>query len=295
MSIDVDTSKTFESYETTSPFRDMWVRLKRNKLALFGLFLVVSLILIALFAGIISPYDPIQISLKESLRPPNLAHLMGTDVLGRDIFSRIAYGARASLIIGVVATSISLVIGVIVGAISGYYGGWLDSIMMRITDVFFAFPFFILAIAIMTFLGPSFINIFIALGIVGWTNYARLIRGQVISVKESDYVEAAHAVGAKDARIIWKHVMPNTLAPIIVYTTMNVGGVILAEAGLSFLGIGVQPPAPSWGLMLSEASNFIFNAPWMVIWPGVAIFLTVLGYNLLGDGLRDALDPRMKQ
>ena len=142
---------------------------------------------------------------------------------------------------------------------------------------------------------PSFINIFIALGVVGWTNYARLVRGQVMSVKESDYVEAAHAVGAKNARIIWKHIMPNTLAPIIVYTTMNVGGVILAEAGLSFLGIGVQPPSPSWGLMLSEASNFIFNAPWMVIWPGVAIFLTVLGYNLLGDGLRDALDPRMKQ
>jgi peptide/nickel transport system permease protein len=295
MSVDVDTSKNLESYETTSPLRDMWVRLKRNKLALFGLFLVVSLILIALFAGVISPYDPIQISLKQSLKPPSLAHLMGTDVLGRDIFSRIIYGARASLIIGVVATSISLVIGVIVGAISGYYGGWLDSILMRITDVFFAFPFFLLAIAIMTFLGPSFINIFIALGIVGWTNYARLVRGQVMSVKGCDYVEAAHAVGAKDARIIWKHVMPNTLAPIIVYTTMNIGGVILAEAGLSFLGIGVQPPSPSWGLMLSEASNFIFNAPWMVIWPGIAIFLTVLGYNLLGDGLRDALDPRMKQ
>lgn len=295
MSIDVDNNKTSEAYETSSQLRDMWVRLKRNKLALFGLFLVVALILIALCAKLIAPYDPIQIYLKESLRPPSLKHLMGTDVLGRDIFSRIIYGARASLIIGVVATSISLVIGVLIGAISGFYGGWLDSILMRVTDVFFAFPFFLLAIAIMTFLGPSFINIFIALGVVGWTNYARLVRGQVMSVKESDYVEAAHAVGAKNARIIWKHIMPNTLAPIIVYTTMNVGGVILAEAGLSFLGIGVQPPSPSWGLMLSEASNFIFNAPWMVIWPGVAIFLTVLGYNLLGDGLRDALDPRMKQ
>ena len=295
MSVDVDTSKISEAYETSSQLRDMWVRLKRNKLALFGLFLVVALILIAVFAKFIAPYDPIQIYLKESLRPPSLAHLMGTDVLGRDIFSRIIYGARASLVIGVVATSISLVIGVLVGAIAGFYGGWLDSILMRVTDIFFAFPFFLLAIAIMTFLGPSFINIFIALGIVGWTNYARLVRGQVMSVKESDYVEAAHAVGAKNARIIWKHVMPNTLAPIIVYTTMNIGGVILAEAGLSFLGIGVQPPSPSWGLMLSEASNFIFNAPWMVIWPGVAIFLTVLGYNLLGDGLRDALDPRMKQ
>ena len=295
MSIDTDADKTNESYETSSPFHDIWVRLKRNKLALFGLFLVVALVVIAISAGKIAPYDPIAIALKESLKPPSLAHLMGTDVLGRDVFSRIIYGARASLVIGVVATSISLVIGVVVGAIAGYYGGWIDSIMMRITDIFFAFPFFLLAIAIMTFLGPSFINVFIALGVVGWTNYARLVRGQVISVKESDYVEAAHAVGAKDFRIIWKHVLPNTLAPIIVYTTMNIGGVILAEAGLSFLGIGVQPPAPSWGLMLSEASNFIFNAPWMVIWPGVAIFLTVLGYNLLGDGLRDALDPRMKQ
>lgn len=290
-----DTLEIKESYITSSPLHDMWVRLKRNKLALFGLFLVIALIVIAILASFIAPYDPIQISLKDSLKSPSSAHLMGTDVLGRDIFSRIIYGTRASLIIGVVATSISLIIGVVIGSIAGYYGGWIDSIMMRITDIFFAFPFFLLAIAIMTFLGPSFINVFIALGIVGWTNYARLVRGQVISVKESDYIEAAHAVGAKDLRIIWNHVLPNTLAPIIVFTTMNIGGVILSEAGLSFLGIGVQPPAPSWGLMLSEASNFIFNAPWMVIWPGVAIFLTVLGYNLLGDGLRDALDPRMKQ
>ncbi|MDP4125386.1 MAG: ABC transporter permease [Bacillota bacterium] len=295
MPTNTDTSEIKELYQTSSPLHDMWVRLKRNKLALFGLFLVTALVVIAVFAGFIAPYDPVQISLKESLKSPSSAHLMGTDVLGRDIFSRIIYGTRASLIIGVVATSISLAIGVVVGAIAGYYGGWIDSIIMRITDIFFAFPFFLLAIAIMTFLGPSFINVFVALGIVGWTNYARLVRGQVISVKESDYIEAAHAVGAKDFRIILKHVLPNTLAPIIVFTTMNIGGVILSEAGLSFLGIGVQPPAPSWGLMLSEASNFIFNAPWMVIWPGVAIFLTVLGYNLLGDGLRDALDPRMKQ
>jgi len=272
----------------------MWVRLKRNKLAILGLFLVVSLVLVALFAEVIAPYDPVQIALKNSLEEPNSAHLMGTDVLGRDIFSRIIYGARASLIIGVVATSISLVIGVTIGAISGYYGGWLDALMMRITDIFFAFPFFLLAIAIMTFLGASFINIFIALGIVGWTNYARLVRGQVISVKESEYVEAARAVGAKDARIILKHILPNTLTPVIVYTTMNIGVVILAEAGLSFLGIGVRPPSPSWGLMLAEGKDFLFNASWLVIWPGIAIFLTVLGYNLLGEGLRDALDPRLK-
>ena len=201
MSIDTDADKTVESYETSSPLYEMWVRFRKNKLALFGLFLVVSLVVIAILAGLIAPYDPIQISLKESLKSPSLAHLMGTDVLGRDIFSRIIYGARASLIIGVVATSISLIIGVIVGAVAGYYGGWIDSVMMRITDIFFAFPFFLLAIAIMTFLGSSFINIFIALGVVGWTNYARLVRGQVISVKESDYIEAAHAVGAKDFRI----------------------------------------------------------------------------------------------
>lgn len=284
-----------EAYTTSTPLRDMWSRLKKNKLALVGLFLVVLLILLAIFAGVIAPYDPTQNYLKESLKAPSLKHLMGTDVLGRDIFSRVIYGSRASLIIGVVATSISLVIGVFLGAISGFYGGKLDSIIMRITDIFFAFPFFVFAIAVMTFLGPSFINVFIALGLIGWTNFARLVRGQVLAVKASDYIEAARAIGVKNARIIWKHVLPNTLAPIIVYSTMNIASAILSEAGLSFLGIGVQPPDPSWGLMLSEGTSYIWTAPWLVIWPGVAIFLTVLGYNLLGDGLRDALDPRLKQ
>ncbi|MDO0821487.1 nickel transporter permease [Desulfosporosinus nitroreducens] len=293
MSTNSDADKTLELYETSSLFLEMWVRLKRNRLAIFGLFLVVFLILVALFANVIAPYDPVQIALKDSLKEPNLAHLMGTDVLGRDIFSRIIYGARASLIIGVVATSISVVIGVIIGAFSGYYGGWLDSLMMRITDIFSAFPFFLLAIAIMTFLGPSLLNIFFALGIVGWTNYARLVRGQVILVKESKYIEAARSIGAKDRRIILRHILPNAIAPVIVYTALNIGGVILAEAGLSFLGLGVRPPAPSWGSMLAEGKDFIFNASWLVVWPGVAIFLTVLGYNLLGDGLRNALDPRL--
>ncbi|GAB6174857.1 ABC transporter permease [Paradesulfitobacterium aromaticivorans] len=284
-----------ELYVTSSPMRDIWLRLKRNKLALLGLFLVVLLCSIAIFAGVISPYDPTGQAMKESLRAPSAGHLMGTDVLGRDILSRVFHGARASLIVGVVATGISLVIGVFVGAVTGYYGGWVDSLIMRITDIFFAFPFFLLAIAIMTFLGPSFINVFIALGLIGWTNFARLVRGQVLAVKASEYVEAARAVGASNSRIIWKHVLPNTLAPIIVYATMNIGNAILSEAGLSFLGIGVQPPNPSWGLMLSEGTTYIWNAPWMVIWPGVAIFLTVLGFNLLGDGLRDALDPRLKE
>ncbi len=284
-----------EAYVTSSPWRDMWVRLKRNKLAMVGLFLVVALILIAIFADFIAPYAPDKNSLKESLLSPSLQHLMGTDVLGRDVFSRVVYGSRASLVIGVVATSISLVIGVTLGAIAGFFGGWVDALIMRITDIFFAFPFLVFAIAVVTFLGPGFINVFIALGLIGWTSFARLVRGQVLAIKANDYVEAAHAIGAPNRRIIWKHVLPNTVAPIIVYTTMNIGNAILSEAGLSFLGIGVQPPNPSWGLMLSEAKNYIWNAPWNVVWPGIAIFITVLGYNLLGDGLRDALDPRLKQ
>lgn len=284
-----------EAYVTSSPWRDMWIRLKRNKLALVGLFLVVALILVALLADFIAPYDPVVPDLKASLLSPSLQHLMGTDVLGRDVFSRVIYGSRASLIIGVVATAISLVIGVTLGAIAGFFGGWVDALIMRITDIFFAFPFLIFAIAVVTFLGPGFINVFIALGMIGWTSFARLVRGQVLAIKANDYVEAAHAIGAPDKRIIWKHVLPNTVAPIIVYTTMNIGNAILSEAGLSFLGIGVQAPDPSWGLMLSDARNYIWNASWNVIWPGIAIFITVLGYNLLGDGLRDALDPRLKQ
>lgn len=284
-----------EAYVTSSPWRDMWVRLCRNKLAVVGLVLVIGLILIAVFEKQIAPYNPTDTNLKASLYSPSVQHLMGTDVLGRDVFSRVIYGSRASLIIGVVATGISLVIGVILGAISGFFGKWADAVIMRITDVFFAFPFLIFAIALVTFLGPGFINVFIALGLIGWTSFARLVRGQVLSIKANDYVEAARAMGASSGRIIWKHILPNTVAPIIVYTTMNIGNAILAEAGLSFLGIGVQPPNPSWGLMLSDAKNYIWSAPWAVIWPGVAIFLTVLGYNLLGDGLRDALDPRLKQ
>ncbi|AET68871.1 ABC-type dipeptide/oligopeptide/nickel transport system, permease component [Desulfosporosinus orientis DSM 765] len=271
-------------------------RIKATKnLTLLGFILVVSFVFIALFAQAIAPYDPLQIALNESLQKPSWAHLMGTDILGRDVFSRIIYGTRTSLTIGVAATGISLVIGVVVGAISGYYGGWIDSLIMRITDVFLAFPFFLLALAIMTFLGSSFMNVFLVLGTVGWTHYARLVRGQVMFVKVSLFIEAARALGAKDSRIVFKHILPSSIAPVIAYMTLNIGSVILAEAGLSFLGMGVHPPAASWGLMLAESKDYFFNASWMVIWPGTAIFLTVLGYNLLGDGLRDALDPRFKQ
>ncbi|MBC2727307.1 nickel transporter permease [Desulfosporosinus sp.] len=270
----------------------MWTRLRTDWVVIFGLFLVLLAVIFAFCAEIIAPYDPLQVAMYESLEAPSFDHIMGTDILGRDVFSRIIYGARPSLIIGVVATSISLLIGLIIGAIAGYYGGWLDSLLMRITDVFLAFPFFLLAIAILTFLGTNLLNIFIALSMVGWTNYARLVRGQVISLKHRDYVKAARSIGANDSRIILRHVLPNILAPVIVYTTMNVGVIILAEAGLSFLGLGVQPPHPSWGLMLAEGKDYFFAASWTVIWPGIAIFLTVLGYNLLGDGLRSALDPR---
>ncbi|KGK89744.1 peptide ABC transporter permease [Desulfosporosinus sp. HMP52] len=269
--------------------------LKLSKGSQFGLYIVALMTLVAILAETIAPYDPLQVVLKDSLQGPNFKHFMGTDLLGRDILSRIIYGARASLIIGVTATSISLLIGLIVGSVSGYYGGWVDSLIMRLTDIFSAFPYFLMAIIIMTFFEPSMISVFFVLGIAGWTNYARLVRGQVILVKVSSYVEAARSIGAKDGRIIVHHVFPNILSPLIVYTTMNIPGVILAEAGLSFLGLGVQPPTPSWGVMLSEGKDFIFNAPWLIFWPGAALLFSVIGYNLLGNGMRDRLDPRYKQ
>ena len=281
-------------YTRTSLAKDAWKRLVRNKLAMLGLAIVVFLILIAIFAPLIAPYDPIIRVKEESLLGLSGAHWFGTDLLGRDILSRVIYGSRISIEVGVVAVGISLIIGLILGALSGYFGSIPDSVIMRIADVFFAFPYILGAIAIMTVLGPGIVNIFIAIGLLGWASFARIFRGSILSIKNKEYIEAARALGASNYRIITKHIFPNAFAPIIVYATMNVGTAIIVEAALSFLGIGVQPPTPAWGKMLAESLDYIDTAPWMMVFPGLAILFTVLGFVLLGDGMRDAFDPKMK-
>lgn len=277
-------------------------RLRKNKLALAGLAWIIIVILIAVTADLWVPYwlgDPVEIDTatvsERTLLSPSVDHPFGTDKLGRDIASRVIYGARVSLIVGIVAVLIMVVIGLILGAIAAYYGGLWDSIIMRTADVFFAFPYILFAIALIAVLGKGFQNVFFAIGILGWPSIARVFRSSILSVKQNEYVDAARAMGASTPRILLRHIMPNAVAPIIVYATMSVGGAILTEAALSFLGMGVQPPSPSWGLMLSEARSFMFTAPWLMIYPGIAILTTVLAFVLLGDGLRDALDVKLKE
>jgi peptide/nickel transport system permease protein len=289
----------------TALWRDVWRRLYHNKLAMIGLGIIVFMFVVAVFAPLLAPQDPLYSPLydknvssqekAESVKQtPSWQHWLGTDDLGRDIMSRLIYGARVSVEVGIVAVAISMIIGLFFGALAGYFGGWGDSVIMRSADVFFAFPTVLGAIAIMTILGPGLINVFIAIGVLGWATIARIFRGSIFSVKENEYVEAARAMGGSHARIIWKHVMPNSIQPIIVYATMGVGGAILAEAWLAFLGLGQQLPAPSWGNMLSEYLPFYTTDPWMMFVPGLAIVIGVLAFILLGDGLRDALDPRLK-
>lgn len=277
-----------------SPNRQIINRFKKNKMAMAGLFIVTVLVVVAIFAPYIAPYRYDEVNFEESLKPPSAKHLLGTDLLGRDVFSRIVYGSRVSLQVGIIAVAISVLIGVALGLVSGYFGGWVDVLIMRLVDITYSFPFLLFAIAIMTILGPGMINVFIAIGIINWAWFARVTRGSVLSAKEQEYVLAAIAMGASPLRIMFKHIMPNVIAPVIVGAALNSGYAILAEAALSFLGIGVQPPYPSWGLMLSDARNYISTAPWMTVYPGLAIALTVLGFILLGNGLRDAIDPRLK-
>jgi len=290
----IDEVITEKKYTKSSLYKDAWKRLRKNKLAMFGLGIVIVLILIAIFASFIAPYNPIERLKEESSLSPSRIHLFGTDLLGRDIFSRVIYGSRISIVVGVVAVGISVVIGLFLGALSGYFGNIPDAFIMRIADIFFAFPYILGAIAIMTVLGPGIVNIFIAIGILGWASFARILRGSILSIKNKEYIEAAKALGASNYRIITKHIFPNAFAPIIVYATMNIGTAIIVEAALSFLGLGVQPPTPAWGKMLSESLNYIDIAPWMMLFPGLAIVITVLGFVLLGDGLRDAFDPRLR-
>jgi len=257
-----------------------------------GLAVVVFFVVLAFFAPWIAPQDPLATSWGAVRKAPSAAHWFGTDEIGRDVLSRVIWGARASLLAGLVSVGISLAIGVPVGLIAGYVGGWIDMLISRITDAMLACPFLVLAIALAAFLGPSLTNAMIAIGIAATPIFVRLSRAQVLAVKVEDYIEAARAVGNSGLRIALRHVFPNIVAPVIVQATLAIAAAVIAEASLSFLGLGQQPPDPSWGSMLNTAKNYVENAPWMAVWPGVSIFLLVLSFNLLGDGLRDALDPR---
>ena len=277
-----------------SPAKRALRRLLRRRGAMLGLVIVVFFVLLAVFASSIAPYDPIATSWSAVRKAPSAEYLFGTDEIGRDVLSRVIWGARASLLAGLVSVCISMALGVPIGLLAGYVGGWTDSLISRFTDAMLAVPFLILAIALAAFLGPSLSNAMVAIGVSAMPVFIRLTRAQVLSVKVEDFVEAARAVGNPHWRIALRHILPNVLPPLIVQSTLAIAAAIIAEASLSFLGLGQQPPAPSWGSMLNTAKNYVDNSPWMAIWPGLSIFLLVLSFNLLGDGLRDALDPKHK-
>ncbi len=267
----------------------------KNKLAVVGGILILLVFIFSVLASVVAPYDPSAIDIKNILIGPSLAHPLGTDDLGRDVLSRMLWGGRVSLEVGFVAVGIATFIGIILGSLAGYYGGWLDSIIMRCVDIMLSIPTIFLVLAVIAILEPSIINIMIVIGFTSWMEPARLIRAEFISLKEREFVLAARAIGAPDNRIMFRHILPNGLSPILVSATMGVGGAILIESALSFLGLGVQPPTPSWGSLLSAGKDNIEIAWWLSAFPGLAILITVLGYNLLGEGIRDALDPRQRE
>ena len=280
---------------------DAFRRLCKNKLAVIAAIWILIVIVMACTADLWVPQtlgDPEFIdsstSAGRSLMSPSLEHPFGTDLLGRDVLSRVIYGARVSLAVGLLATAISTAIGLVMSALAAYYGGIIDVVIMRLADIFLAFPYVLFVIAILAVFGPGFQNVFIAIGILGWPSIARVFRSAILSVKENDYVDAARAMGASDWRIIVRHIFPNSVATIVVYATMSIGGAILTESALSFLGMGVQPPTPSWGLMINDGKSYLATAPWLMICPGFAILTTVLAFTMLGDGLRDALDVKTK-
>ena len=275
-----------------NPWARGWRRLRRRTGAMVGLAIVVMFVLLAVFAPLVVPYDPIATSWSAVRKPPSWAHWLGTDEVGRDVLSRVIWGARASLLAGVVSVLISLSIGVPIGLLAGYAGGKVDMLISRLTDAVLACPFLILAIALAAFLGPSLTNAMIAIGVSATPVFVRLTRGQTLAIKAEEFVLAARAIGNPPWRVALAHVLPNVVPALIVQGTLAIAAAVIAEASLSFLGLGQQPPAPSWGSMLNTAKNYIDNAPWMAIWPGLSIFVLVLSFNLVGDGLRDALDPR---
>jgi peptide/nickel transport system permease protein len=275
--------------------REFWARLKRNRMAVTGLTLVLGLFAVALLASWLAPYDPDFIDLQQMLMAPSPQHLLGTDTLGRDVLSRIIFGSRVSLLVGFVAVGLSTLIGVAVGALAGYYGGVVDAILMRLVDMMLCIPVFFLILAVIAMLEPSIWTIMVIIGLTSWMSVARLVRAELLSLREREFVAAARALGASDARLIWRHLMPNALAPVMVSATLGVAGAILLESSLSFLGLGVQPPTPSWGNILTMGKDNIEIAWWLSFFPGLAILVTVMSYNLLGEGIREAIDPRLKE
>lgn len=272
-----------------------WPRLKRNRLALFGGSVVLALFCVSLLAPLIAPYDPNAINAWKVLSPPSWNNWLGTDELGRDVLSRILYGSQVSLKVGFVAVGIAVSIGTVVGLVSGYYSGLVDATLMRVVDIMLCFPAFFLILAIITFLEPSIWYIMMVIGLTGWMGVARLVRAETLSIREMDYILAARCIGCSNTRIIFRHILPNAVSPVLVSATLGIAGAILTESALSFLGIGVQPPTPSWGNILTSGKDYIEFAWWLSLFPGLAILVTVLAYNLLGEGIRDALDPRVKR
>ena len=296
----MNSEKAIKNPEDRHPMLDQMSQLWRNKTAVAGLLIVTVFIVAAIFAPVLSPHDPVDASLYDQLKPPVWApggtsrNILGTDDLGRDILSRIIYGARVSLLVAVVSVGLAFFCGTLIGAISGYYKGTLDNVIMRFMDILLSFPYILLAIVVVAYLGPSLRNAMIAIGITYVPRFARIVRGSVLEEGEKDYVLAVKAIGAKDWRIIFVNILPNCLGPLIVQTTLSFASAILDAAALSFLGLGAQPPTPEWGAMIASSRSLILRASWVMTFPGIAILLAVLGFNLLGDGLRDALDPRMR-
>ena len=281
----------------TSPVQvrsEVWRRFRRNRLALIGIVIISIEILAAVLAPLITFSDPATVEPTASRLSPSVAHWFGTDLLGRDMYSRVVYGARISLEVGIIAVLIALAIGLVAGALSGYFGGWVETLVMRLTDVFLAFPYILAAIVIITAVGRGKMAVIVVLGLLGWMPIARLFRAGVLQVKETEYVEAARAVGARDLRILTRHILPNAIQPVVVYATIFVGTAVLTEAALSFLGVGITEPPPAWGLMVAQGQDFLFSSPHLLFFPGAAIFVTVMAFVFVGDGLRDALDPRLR-
>ena len=289
--------RTVETQKKRSMALEIWRRLKKNKMAMLGLTILVMLALTAIFADVIADYDTKVIAqdIPNRLQGPSMEHWCGTDEFGRDIFARLVHGSRVSLVVGLISVSISLFIGGALGAIAGYYGGRVDNVIMRIMDIFLAVPSILLAMTIVAALGTSLVNVMLAIGVSGVPGYARIVRASVMSIKDQEFVEASRAIGAKSPTTIFREILPNCLAPIIVQATLSVAGAILSTASLSFIGLGVQPPSPEWGAMLSGGRNYLRDALHLTLFPGLAIVINILALNLLGDGLRDALDPRLKQ